>query len=186
MNFWTLNYFGSFVISILLAGLIIPKILLIAFRKQLFDEVDERKIHRGVVPRLGGIAFFAAIMFSCFFMVGCGLRAGSPDLMQALSDSVVQIIFLMCAMLLMFLVGIADDLIGVRYRAKFIFQIIAGLLITLSGLWIPSLFGFCGIKEIPEALGWILAIFLLIYVSMKRNVTPCMLTVSSMMSRVVP
>ncbi len=36
----------SFVIAVLIAGLVIPKILLIAFRKNLFDEIDERKIHQ--------------------------------------------------------------------------------------------------------------------------------------------
>ncbi len=50
-------------VSVMLGALMIPKIILIAFRRQLFDEVNERKIHRGAVPRLGGISFFRAIFF---------------------------------------------------------------------------------------------------------------------------
>ena len=57
MTFWIGNYFICFALSAVLAGFIIPKVLLIAFRRQLFDEVNERKIHKGAVPRLGGIAF---------------------------------------------------------------------------------------------------------------------------------
>lgn len=45
---WTYNYFIGMLISIILTGVIIPKIILIAFRKKLFDEIDERKIHRGL------------------------------------------------------------------------------------------------------------------------------------------
>ena len=54
---FTLDGLAVFLISAILAGIIIPKILLIAFRKRLFDEPDERKIHTAAVPRLGGIAF---------------------------------------------------------------------------------------------------------------------------------
>ena len=35
-----------------------------------------------------------------------------------------EILFLYCAVLTLYLVGIADDLIGVKYRAKFVVQII--------------------------------------------------------------
>ncbi len=63
MSSWITNDLISFSIALVLAGIIIPQILLIAFRKKLFDEVDERKIHKGVVPRLGGIAFFPSILF---------------------------------------------------------------------------------------------------------------------------
>ena len=41
-----------------------PQILLIAFRKQLFDLPDERKVHHCAVPRLGGIAFKPVVVFS--------------------------------------------------------------------------------------------------------------------------
>ncbi len=56
MTFWTVAALMVWALSVVLAGLIIPKILLVAFRKQLFDEPDERKIHKGLVPRLGGLA----------------------------------------------------------------------------------------------------------------------------------
>ena len=40
----------AFLISVFFAGIIIPQILLIAFRKNLFDVPDERKIHTSAVP----------------------------------------------------------------------------------------------------------------------------------------
>ena len=55
--YWTINLLIIFSLCILLAGVLIPQILLIAYRKNLFDEIDERKIHKGAIPRLGGIAF---------------------------------------------------------------------------------------------------------------------------------
>ena len=51
-------------LCIFFAGIVIPQILLIAFRKQLFDLPDERKIHHCAVPRLGGIAFKPVVFFT--------------------------------------------------------------------------------------------------------------------------
>lgn len=45
MYFWIVNCSLAFLLCVLCASIVIPQILLIAFRKQLFDLPDERKIH---------------------------------------------------------------------------------------------------------------------------------------------
>ncbi len=164
MTYWIQNYVLALAISIFLAGLIIPKILLIAFRRNLFDTVDERKIHRGVVPRLGGIAFLPAFAFSFCLVVGYNLRYGNGVMYSALGESAIPIFFMVCAMMLIYLVGLADDLIGVRYRAKFVLQIIAGCLIVASGNYINDLYGFLWIGEWPSWVGWIITVVVVIFV----------------------
>lgn len=148
----------------ILGGIIIPNIMAIAFERKLFDEADERKIHRGIVPRLGGISFLPSFTFSFCIVIGFNFRFNMPEMSADLSSSIIPVFFLICALMLMYLVGIADDLIGVRYRAKFLFQIIAGALMVLSGCWIYNLFGFLGIGEWPTILGWAATILLVIYV----------------------
>ena len=64
MAYWIINSLIVFALCVLLAGVLIPQILLIAYRRKLFDEVDERKIHKGLIPRLGGIAFVPVILLS--------------------------------------------------------------------------------------------------------------------------
>ena len=135
---WTYNYFIGMLISIILTGVIIPKIILIAFRKKLFDEIDERKIHRGIVPRLGGIAFLPSIIFSFCVVIGFNLRTVELSLGEPLMMEMIPIFFLLCGLMLMYLVGIADDLIGVRYRGKFLLQIFTGTLLVAGGMWISD------------------------------------------------
>ena len=60
----------SLVLSILLSALIIPRILVVAYRKKLFDIPNERKVHDGIIPRLGGISFVPTILFSLSFVTG--------------------------------------------------------------------------------------------------------------------
>ncbi len=164
MSSWITNDLISFSIALVLAGIIIPQILLIAFRKKLFDEVDERKIHQGVVPRLGGIAFFPSILFSIAVVVGFNLKFFGVETFGVFTESMVPVYFMICAVLLMFLVGMADDLVGVRYVAKFIVQIIASLLIVFSGMSIDNLFGFLWLNELPEWFVWMVTCFAVVYV----------------------
>lgn len=161
---WIGNDLLAFAIALLLTGVLIPRILLIAFRKKLFDEIDERKIHRAVVPRLGGIAFFPAILFSLALVIGGGMRCGWEPMFQQMSVYAVPVIFEVCAIVLIFLVGMADDLVGVRYMAKFVVQILSAILLVSSGLYIHNLYGLCWIHNLPPWFGWLVTGFIVVYV----------------------
>lgn len=153
-----------FLISLFITGLIIPKILLIAFRKNLFDEVDARKIHQGKVPRLGGIAFVPAIIFSLAFVIGLALLPQTTDFMPEMSTQEERALsFGVCGLMLLYLVGVADDLIGVLYRAKFVVQIIVACFLVLGGVWINNLHGFCGVEQWPDLCGCMLTILVCVF-----------------------
>lgn len=76
MYFWIVNCSLAFLLCVLCAGIVIPQILLIAFRKQLFDLPDERKIHHCAVPRLGGIAFKPVVFFTIALLLGINMALG--------------------------------------------------------------------------------------------------------------
>lgn len=162
--FWLENDLIALMIAVIIAGLLIPKIILIAFRRKLFDEVNERKIHRGIVPRLGGIAFFPAILFSMALVVAVNLRFNNVLMIYEVATNSVQIYFEICAIILLYLVGIADDLIGVRYLAKFVVQIIAAILLVSSGMYIGNFYGILWIHEMPIWLSWLFTAFIVVYV----------------------
>ncbi len=162
-TFWIYTDIAVFCIALLLTGIIIPQILLIAFSKNLFDEVDERKIHKGIVPRLGGIAFLPAIIFSICLVLAVGISTQVVDLSSVFKDVGKSMLYLICAEMLIFLVGIADDLIGVRYKAKFVAQIICAVFICAAGAYIHNLGGMLWIDEIPVFFGWLISGFIVVY-----------------------
>ena len=167
---WLISNAATMIVSMILTGLIIPQILLIAFRRQLFDTVDERKIHQGSVPRLGGIAFVPAIILSLALTVGCGLMYLGLDSFPGiyLSRSVMMC-FSLCGLMVLYLVGISDDLVGLKYRAKFVAQIVAALLLVVSGLWMRSLDGLFGIYQIWPVCGWMLTVLIVVFVTNSIN-----------------
>lgn len=156
---------ASFLVSLLLTGIIIPKILLIAYRKNLLDIPDERKIHKGGIPRLGGIAFVPAVLFAVCLVFGIFNLPLYNSLSEVLISSTAAraICFSVCGLLLLYLVGIADDLVGVLYRAKFVVQLIAAALLVCGGIWINNLDGFCGIYEWPDVCGCMLTLLVTVF-----------------------
>lgn len=148
----------------MLAGIIIPQILLIAFRRQLFDEPDERKIHHCAVPRLGGIAFKPVVFFSISLLLGINLALGNTEILSEIGKNTQQLAFGFCAIMFLYLVGIADDLIGVRYRAKFVIQILCGMMLIAGGIWMNDLHGILWLHDIPIWLGYPLTVLVTVFI----------------------
>ncbi|KKB47650.1 MraY family glycosyltransferase [Parabacteroides goldsteinii] len=152
------------IISILFSSFIIPRILVVAFRKRLFDVPDERKVHQGIVPRLGGLSFAPSILFTLSFTTGLRYLMGDGIPEEMLCFIIPEFYFLVCGLTLLFLTGIKDDLVGLRYRSKFVMQILAAIMVPLSGLWINNLYGIFGIHELTPWLGVPLTVFLIVFI----------------------
>ncbi len=157
-----LSFFLSFLFSALVTWCMIPRIILISYKKNLFDNIDERKVHKGIVPRLGGVAFVPALVFSfallfgVFTLMGYHLQSG-----ESLS---LRLTLSLCALLILYFEGVTDDLIGVGYKVKFLVQFICALLIVGSGVWLNSLYGLFGIYELPWFVGQPLSVVLIVYI----------------------
>lgn len=93
MSFWILNISLVFIFCVFFSGVLLPNILLISFRKKLFDLPDERKVHCGIVPRLGGSAFNPAIFFSISLLLGLNFILGKQDILMQEVNDVPNLVF---------------------------------------------------------------------------------------------
>lgn len=66
--------------------------------------------------------------------------------------------------MVLYLVGMADDLIGIRYRAKFVIQILCGVMLIAGGIYINNLHGILGIHAVPLWLGYPLTILIVVFI----------------------
>lgn len=164
MIFWIVNCSIAFLLCLLCAGIVIPQILLIAFRKQLFDLPDERKIHHCAVPRLGGIAFKPVVFFSIALLLGTNIVLGHSEILAEIDNDVQSLAFAFCSIMILYLVGMADDLIGIRYSAKFFIQILCGVMLIAGGIYINDLHGILGIHTVPLWFGYPLTILIVVFI----------------------
>ena len=159
----------TFLISASVARMLIPRILLISMRKKLFDVPDARKIHKKAIPRLGGVSFFPTILLS--FCAVFALRILTGNEVSALRAAFLlpECLLLVCGMTLLYLTGIADDLVGVRYRQKFLIQILCASFLPLSGLWINDFYGLFGVDALPAWFGMPFTVILVVFITNAIN-----------------
>jgi UDP-N-acetylmuramyl pentapeptide phosphotransferase/UDP-N-acetylglucosamine-1-phosphate transferase len=141
----------SLIVSFFIVLVSIPSIVTVAQLKRLYDEPGRRKSHHQAIPNLGGVAIFAGVL------IALGLFA---DFSKA-----VELRLLIVSMVVIFFIGIKDDILIIAPDKKLIGEIVASLIIILLGnIRFSSLHGFLGIHEIPYILSVLLTCFVFIVI----------------------
>lgn len=147
-----LAFFTAFFISFF--G--IPSIIRVAEIKHLFDEPDSRKHHAQKTPTLGGIAIFAGLVFSLTFWSN-----------QA---QIVELQYIICAIILLFFMGIKDDLFNLVAYKKLAGQLVASFIIVhWAGIKLTSFYGLFGINELGTLSSYTLSIFSIVVITNSFN-----------------
>ena len=146
----------SLVLSFVIVFFAIPIIIQIAKEKKLFDQPEERKIHKMVTPTLGGLGIFAGFIMSLLLSLP---QTGNTSLQYFIASFVI-----------IFFLGIKDDLLIISASKKFLGQIIAALiLIKFAGIQLMNMSGLFGINEIPESASFILTLFTIVVITNSFN-----------------
>ena len=153
-----IKYLALFLVGFLFSILLTPMVRSAARRLGAIDPPDERKVHDTPTPRLGGLAIFMS------FHLGL-LLSYSFDFFSFPQHLLPQIHFewLFVASLLVFVVGLMDDIRKIPPSIKFSFQVMAGLIVAVTSYRIESIsfpFGTIqlGIFSIPITVLWIVGI----------------------------
>jgi UDP-N-acetylmuramyl pentapeptide phosphotransferase/UDP-N-acetylglucosamine-1-phosphate transferase len=145
-----LNAVAAFMVAAIITWVAIPKIVKVSRIRNLTDQPGHRKIHKGSVPTLGGIGIFSGLFISIMLFV---------------NGNIEKITIIAAATIIIFLVGVKDDLINMNPRKKLVAEGIAALLITiLADIRITNLHGFLGIELLPMWLSIIITVILIIFV----------------------
>lgn len=117
----------------------IPAIISVAEIKKLYDLPNARKIHAIPVPSLGGLGIFAGFIISCLMTISLTTTPGFQ--------------YFFAAALVIFFLGLKDDILILTPMKKIIGQIIAAFIIIYKGgIVIKSMHGFMGVHELPEVI----------------------------------
>lgn len=155
----------AFGVSLGFGWIFIPAILNFCKERHLYDIPNQRKVHRVLVPRLGGIAFVPAMALAMVVSVAVmsiGLHEGKVEM------SLWSVAFL-ASLLLMYAVGVVDDFIGLDAPVKFLVQTVTACTLPLCGLYINHLYGFLGIYELPYWVGMPLTVFVIVFIDNALN-----------------
>ncbi len=148
----------TFAVALVVGLFVTPLVRSAAHRLELLDMPGGRKVHQVPVPRLGGVAMAIA------FGVAIGLATlASPDLGETAGLRPNRAPAILAGVGLLFVVGIVDDIRGMRAMVKLGFQVAAavvawGLGLSLDRLFLPWAIVDLGPLALPITVAWIVGV----------------------------
>jgi len=139
----------TFLLAFMVTYISIPPLIEVARSKNLYDVPNGRTSHENITPTLGGIAIFSGFVISSMIFLNI---AKIPYIQYIIAGSLV-----------IFFIGLKDDIIGLSPLKKFVGQIIAaGIIIDLGGVRLSSLHGFAGIGALNYVSSDFLSLFVIV------------------------
>jgi len=140
-----------FLVAFAVTYLAIPSIVDAAKEKKLYDEPSRRKSHLKQIPTLGGVAIFA------------GLTVAAGSFINY--SHVPSLQYILVASIIIFFIGIKDDVLDIGPISKLMGQIAAALILIIPGdLYFSSLHGFLGVHHISIVWSLLLTLFVIIVI----------------------
>lgn len=124
-------------VSLVVAWVVYPKILLISIHKNIVDSPNARKLQKMPVPILGGFVVFSGILVA-LLCVSSQVDIGA-------------LFTILCIMTVMLMTGLADDIISLTAKGRFLIEIFVMVILMMSNhsLTMHNFHGLWGIYEIP-------------------------------------
>ncbi|MCP2044261.1 glycosyltransferase family 4 protein [Pontibacter sp. HSC-36F09] len=143
--------FTFFLTAFIITYFAVPSVIKVASIRNLFDEPDERKLHKNTIPALGGVAIFAGIFFSVLFWA------------EEFNFSLLR--WIMLSLVIIFLLGLKDDIVAIDPMKKLIGLLVAsGLVIVYGDIRIMGFHGLLGISELPYLISVLFTLFVFIVI----------------------
>lgn len=150
------NYALGFITALVVTFFAIPSIIRVAEIKHLFDEPGERKQHKRSVPTLGGMAIFAGLLFAVTFWTN--------------PIQIIELKYVISALIILFFMGIKDDVVDLRAWKKLAGQLIAAVILAVfAKVHLTTFYGLFGIHDLPVAIGYLLTIFTCVVITNAFN-----------------
>lgn len=138
-------------VAFIITFLAIPVVLQVAEKKKLYDVPDERKLHTRLIASLGGVGIFGGFILAALLSI-----EGKVNF---------EFQYFFAAAIVIFFLGLKDDLMILSASKKFIGQLIAAsILIHLGGIRLDSMYGLFGFEQLPEGFGLALSYLTIIVV----------------------
>lgn len=150
--YYILYYLLVVTFSALITISAIPSILHVARTRHLYDDVGHfRKQHDHGIPRLGGVAIFIGFTITL--------------LLFSIIDKTIPVSYLLAGSLVLFIMGIKDDLSGVNPSTKLFVQVaVASLLVTVGDIRFTSMYGIFGYHDISYTVSIVLSVLFIILI----------------------
>jgi UDP-N-acetylmuramyl pentapeptide phosphotransferase/UDP-N-acetylglucosamine-1-phosphate transferase len=141
----------SFLAALIIGFFSIPKVIKVAIKRDLVAKPNHRTSHTGRIPNVGGISIFLSFILALLITSDFN------------SDNKIQ--FLIFTTLVLFFVGLYDDIMIISARRKLMGELFGiAAMIFLGNLRLTNLHGFFGVHEITYLASVLLTFFVTVVI----------------------
>ncbi len=143
------GYLPYFLASLVISASTVPLFRSLSYRVGALDKGGGRRVHKGIIPRLGGGGIFFAFLIPSVYLIATRDTGKMPAI--ALSSLIV------------FALGVYDDIRGARVWVKLMAELLGALLLYHFGVRVNALADLGGFfahdwLSLPETVLWILVV----------------------------
>ncbi len=133
----------------------LPRVIRIASIRNLTDTPGKRKVHNIAIPTLGGIGIFGGFTFG-FLLAVDGQLPGAA--------------YFTAASMILFFIGIGDDLINISARTKILAEMFAAFILFLfTDMHFTNFHGFLGMSDLPFWVSLMITMFVVVVIINSLN-----------------
>ncbi len=123
-------YLGAAILSLLLT----PLVIFVARALNIYDDLDARKIHAHAMPRIGGVAIVISMLAMIITVLFLDNAIG-----EIFRNIETRFLVFLSACFFVFLIGLTDDVAGLRAQTKFFGQLAAAIVLCSCGIRIDEI-----------------------------------------------
>ena len=147
--------FSAFLVALVLTMTLIPPLMRVADRLSVVDLPNERKVHTGAIPRIGGMAM---VIGTCV-----------PFVLWLPHET--RMLAFLTSLLILLVFGAWDDRKELDYRIKFLGQFLSVFVIVFWGGVSIDVFPFAGMEKVPSWLSAPVTVIFLVGVTNAVNLS---------------
>ena len=159
----------TFMLALLFGVFTIPCVVRLSHELHLYDLPDSRKVHKLPIPRLGGMVFLPVIIVVIAIVLVIMLRIGMPEDFLWNNTTIQHFLAYAAGAIMLYSIGVFDDLHGVSYVTKFCVQAVAAMLLCVAGLWVADFSYIFFIREVPWWVGMPVTVVFVVYLTNAMN-----------------
>ncbi|MEN8906870.1 MAG: MraY family glycosyltransferase [Clostridiales bacterium] len=175
MNYIIYECFISFFIAFIVAFASTPMVKKFSFKVGAVDDptVDNRRMHKKPIARLGGIAIILGFLLSVFFNIVTAFFDNYAILKLNTEEDYLKFLGMLAGIFIIVIVAYFDDINPLSAWFKFIFQIVAATIVVSTGTKIEFIadpfFSVTGLSYFPTYISYIITILWIIGITNAIN-----------------
>lgn len=151
-----MNLIVALITSFLITFILLPIIIKVSRSIDLLDAPDRRKIHSISTPSLGGIAIYIGFILATLIAIPFA--------------QLVAMKFVLAGTMVIFFLGIRDDISSLQAQHKLFTQLFAAfLVVVLADIRLTGFYGLMGIHELPIWLNVTFTVFVVVILTNSFN-----------------